>query len=118
MAKAAVRTSARLRVGGKDQAHHWSWFALLGIVLIAGGTFMLGNLAVAAVVSTLFIGATFLVLGVFQLVEAFNTKGWSGTLFSAALGILYALAGIVLWANPLKGAVTLTFLIAAMLVAS
>lgn len=65
MAKAAVRANARLRVGGKDQAHHWWWFALLGVVLIAGGTFMLGNLAAATVVSTIFIGATFLVLGAF-----------------------------------------------------
>jgi len=118
MAKAAVRTSARLKIGGKDQAHHWWWFALLGIVLIAGGTFMLGNLAAATVVSTIFIGATFLVLGAFQIVKAFSTKEWGGTLLSAALGVLYALAGFVLWANPLKGAVTLTFLIAVMLVAS
>jgi uncharacterized membrane protein HdeD (DUF308 family) len=118
MAKAAVRANARLKIGGKNQAHHWWWFALLGIVLIAGGTFMLGNLAAATVVSTIFIGATFLVLGAFQIVKAFSTKDWSGTLLSAILGVLYALAGFVLWANPLAGAVSLTFLLAAMLVAS
>ncbi len=118
MAKAAVRSSAKLKVGGKNQAHHWWWFALLGIVLVAGGTFMLGNLAAATVVSTIFIGATFLVLGAFQIVKAFNTKNWSGTLLSVALGVLYALAGFVLWANPLAGAVSLTFLLAAMLIGS
>ncbi len=84
MAKAAVRTNARLKVGGKDQAHHWWWFALLGIVLIAGGTFMLGNLAAATVVSTIFIGATFLVLGAFQIVKAFYDSWGPGRMVWAS----------------------------------
>jgi uncharacterized membrane protein HdeD (DUF308 family) len=117
MARAAVRSGAKFKVS-KDQAHHWWWFALLGIVLVAGGTFMLGNLAAATVVSTIFIGAAFLVMGGFQIVKAFQTKEWSGALLTAALGVLYALAGGVLWSNHLAGAVSLTFLIAAMLVAS
>ena len=116
MAKAAVRTN--VKTGSSYQAHHWWWFALLGIVLIAGGTFMLGNLAAATVVSTIFIGATFLVLGGFQIVKAFYTKEWGGTLLNVALGVLYALAGFVLWANPVAGAVSLTCLLAAMLVGS
>ncbi len=118
MAKAAVRANAGLKVGGKDQAHHWWWFALLGVVLIAGGTFMLGNLAAATVVSTIFIGATFLVLGAFQIVKAFYTQAWGGTLLNIALGVLYVLAGFVLWGNPIAGAASLTLLLAAMLVAS
>jgi len=119
MAKAAVaRGGTKLKTGGKDQAHHWWWFALLGIVLIVGGTFMMGNLAAATVVSTIFIGATFLVMGAFQIVKAFYTKEWGGTFLNVALGALYAFAGVVLWANPLAGAVSLTFLLAAMLVAS
>ena len=116
MAKAKMQ--AKFIIGGKDQAHHWWWFALLGIVLIAGGTFMLGHLAAATIVSTIFIGAAFLVLGAFQIVKAFNTRGWGGSLLSAALGALYVFAGVVLWANPLAGAVSLTLVLAAMLVAS
>jgi uncharacterized membrane protein HdeD (DUF308 family) len=118
MAKAATRASTRAKTGGKSQAHHWWWFALLGIVMVAGGTFMLGNLAAATVVSTIFIGATFVVLGAFQIVKAFSTKDWSGTALSAVLGILYLLAGIVLWSNPVAGAQSLTLLLAAMLVGS
>ena len=38
---AAAKVKAKLVIGGKNQAHHWWWFALLGIVLVAGGTFML-----------------------------------------------------------------------------
>ncbi len=116
MAKAAVK--AKLVIGGKDQAHHWWWFALLGIVLIAGGTFMLGNLAAATIVSTIFIGAAVLVLGAFQIVKAFNTPTWGGALMSGALGALYALAGFLLWVNPLAGAISLTLVLAALLVAS
>ena len=118
MAKAAVRTSARLKIGGKDQAHHWWWFALLGIVLIAGGTFMLGNLTVATLVSTVFIGAAAIVLGAFQILKAFNTSTWGGALFNGGIGALYFLAGVMLWANPLAGAISLTLVLAAILVAS
>lgn len=118
MAKAATRASMRAKTGGKSQAHHWWWFALLGIVMVAGGTFMLGDLAAVTVVSTILIGATFVVLGAFQIIEAFSTKDWSGTALSAVLGILYLLAGIVLWSNPVAGAQSLTLLLAAMLVGS
>ena len=48
-----AKVKAKLIVRGKNQAHHWWWFALLGIVLIAGGTFMLGNLAAATIVDVL-----------------------------------------------------------------
>lgn len=119
MAKAtAVRSSAKLKINGKDQAHHWWWFSLLGIVLIAGGMFMLGDIVAATVVSTIFIGAAFLVIGAFQIIKAFNTREWSGTLLNVVLGVLYVFAGIVLWANPLAAAVSLTLVIAALLVAS
>jgi uncharacterized membrane protein HdeD (DUF308 family) len=113
-----AKVAAKFIIGGKDQAHHWWWFALLGIVLIAGGTFMLGNLTAATIVSTIFIGAAALVLGVFQIVKAFNTSGWGGALMSGALGALYVLAGVVLWWNPIAGAISLTLVLAAMLVAS
>jgi uncharacterized membrane protein HdeD (DUF308 family) len=113
-----AQASAKFIVGGKDQAHHWWWFAFLGIVLIAGGTFMLGHLTAATIVSTIFIGAAALVLGAFQIVKAFNTRGWGGALLSAALGVLYVFAGAVLWANPIAGAVSLTLVLAVMLVAS
>ncbi len=103
---AKVKARAGFIIGGKDQAHHWWWFALLGIALIAGGTFMLGNLTAASIVSTIFIGAAALVLGAFQIVKAFNTRGWSGALLSAALGALYVFAGVVLWANPIAGAIS------------
>jgi len=118
MARTAIRSRARFGIGGKNQAHHWWWFALLGIVLIAGGTFMLGHLAAATLVSTIFIGAAILVLGAFQIVKAFNTPRWGGALLSAAIGALYVLAGYLLWANPLAGAISLTLVLAAMLVAS
>jgi len=113
-----ARVAAKFIIGGKDQAHHWWWFALLGIVLIAGGAFMLGHLAAATIVSAIFIGAAFLVLGAFQIVKAFNTRRWSGALLNAGLGALYVFAGAVLWANPIAAAVSLTLLLAIMLVAS
>lgn len=118
MAKAAAISAKANVLGSKHQAHHWWWFALLGIVLIAGGMFMLGDIVAATVVSTIFIGAVFVVMGAFQIVEAFSTKTWSGALLSVVLGVLYVFAGIVLWANPLAAAVSLTLLVAAVLIAS
>jgi uncharacterized membrane protein HdeD (DUF308 family) len=113
-----ARVKSRLAVGGKNQAHHWWWFALLGVVLIAGGTFMLGNLAAATAVATIFVGAALIVVGVFQIIKAFNTPLWGGALLTGILGALYVFTGALLFWNPVLGAISLTFALAAMLIGS
>jgi uncharacterized membrane protein HdeD (DUF308 family) len=40
--------------------------------------FVLGDVALATLISTIFIGATAVVAGGFEIIHAFRTKGWGG----------------------------------------
>jgi uncharacterized membrane protein HdeD (DUF308 family) len=90
---------------------------LLGIVLIIAGLIVLGNIAMATVVGTMFIGIVAIVGGVFEIIHAFWTKGWGGFIWQIILGILYVIAGIYLVTRPVGGALALTWVIAVVFLA-
>jgi uncharacterized membrane protein HdeD (DUF308 family) len=100
---------------GDEISHHRGWFIFLGLVLILVGAAaiafpLLGTLAVA--VST---AIAFAIAGVAQTLHAFAARSWSGFLFDLLIGLLYLATGVVLWLNPLGGAVTLTAILAVVL---
>ncbi|MCC7048325.1 MAG: HdeD family acid-resistance protein [Alphaproteobacteria bacterium] len=94
----------------------WPWFAVLGGALIALGFVAAFNLFAATVASVLVIGALMLVAGIGQLIHAFQVKGWSSVVFWVLSGIVYALAGLSAFLNPLLASAILTLLLAATLV--
>jgi uncharacterized membrane protein HdeD (DUF308 family) len=91
---------------------------LLGVVLVLAGLFVLGDVTLATLVSTLFIAAMAIVAGAFEIIHAFWTKGWGGFLWQVLLGLLYIAFGIVLWTQPVSGALILTFALGLMLMIS
>src|SRR5690606_25575441 len=62
-------------------------------------------------------GMLMLVAGVVQIVHAFSLKTWGQFLVWVVSGIVYALAGVVAFVNPLLASAVLTLLLAAALVA-
>src|SRR5215470_1038600 len=84
---------------------------LLGLVLILAGLFVLGDVVLATLISTIFIGVTAICAGAFEIVHAFWTKGWGGFLWQLLLGALYVAAGIVLLTQPVAGALILTYVL-------
>ena len=64
---------------------------LLGIVLIVAGFMVLGDVVLATVISTIFIGWMAIVAGGFEIVHAFWTKGWGGFAWQVLLGVLLLL---------------------------
>lgn len=91
---------------------------MLGFVLILGGMFVLGDLALATLVSTMFIGLTAIVVGAFEIIHAFWTKGWGGFVWQVLLGILYIAFGLMVVAQPVQGAMILTFVLGLLLLGS
>jgi uncharacterized membrane protein HdeD (DUF308 family) len=91
---------------------------LLGIVLMLAGVFVLGDVAMATLISAIFIGAMAIVGGAFEIVHAFWTKGWGGFFWQLLLGALYVAAGIVLVSQPASGALILTLVLGLMLLIS
>lgn len=96
----------------------WWAYGLLGIALVLGGLFILGNLAAATIVTVIFLGATLLAIGIIQAVHAFWAQSWGGFLLTLLVGLLYFIGGCVLLADPIAASFALTILFAAVLVAS
>jgi uncharacterized membrane protein HdeD (DUF308 family) len=111
-------TMVRLEINGRDQAEKWWQFALLGAGLLLLGLFVLGHLSAATIASAIVFGAAVLIGGAIQIAHAFSMREWGGFLFSLALGVLYAIFGIVLILNPIAASYALTLVFAALLIAS
>lgn len=91
---------------------------LLGIVMIVAGLLVLGDVALATFVSTIMIAALAIATGVFEIAHAFWTKGWGGFIWQILLGVIYVAFGVVLWSQPLSGALLITFALGLLLVLS
>lgn len=104
------------RVAGFDELRrHWGWFVGLGIGLIVLGFIALGYSAVATLASVMLFGWLLVVGGVLQTAHAFGRERWKSFFIDLVAGILYLVAGLILMANPLAGAATLTLVIAVFL---
>jgi uncharacterized membrane protein HdeD (DUF308 family) len=70
------------------------------------------------VVSVYYVGMLMLVGGIIYLVHAFQVRGWDQLLFWALSGVLYVLAGVFAFMNPILASAALTlFLSIALLIA-
>lgn len=93
-----------------------------GFVVLGAGLILLGGGAVVAAVTTTLVTVAFLALlalagGIAQAVHAFRyrKRGWRSFVPELLSGLLYVLVGALLLVHPLKGALALTLLIAAVM---
>ena len=86
--------------------------------MIVAGFFVLGNVVLVTVISTIFIGWISIAAGAFEIVHAFWTKGWGGFIWQILLGILYIAFGIVLVTQPVASALILTYILGLLLLIS
>jgi uncharacterized membrane protein HdeD (DUF308 family) len=100
-------------LGYTQVASKWGWFVALGLVLILAGVFALGDVVAVTLVSVIFIGAMLLVGGIFQIVQAFMTKQWSGFLLNLFVGLLYVIGGFLIMQEPVHGSFIITLLLLA-----
>lgn len=96
----------------------WVWFVGLGVLLLICGLIALSNLLMATVASVFYVGMLMLAGGIIYLIHAFQVRGWDHVLFWALSGVLYVLAGICAFINPVLTSAALTlFLAIALLIA-
>ncbi|MEO9337357.1 HdeD family acid-resistance protein [Mesorhizobium sp. SB112] len=101
-----------------DARSKWGWFIALGVLLLIFGGVAFANLIVATVASVYFVGSLMLIGGVLQIFHAFGVKSWSSFFWWFLGGILYAVAGVLAFSNPLLASAVLTFLLAVSLIAN
>lgn len=99
-------------------AGRWWICALLGLILLAGGVFVLLNVVVASIVTAIFFAAALVVGGLFQIIHAFSARGWGSLVISLIVGLMYVGAGLLLMTDPLATSLLLTIAIAAFLLVS
>jgi uncharacterized membrane protein HdeD (DUF308 family) len=96
----------------------WGWFVGLGIVMLVAGILAMLNLFLATVVSVFYVGALMFVSGVLQMMHAFRVKSWGRFAWWLISGLIYAVAGIFAFENPVLASSVLTLLLAATLLAA
>lgn len=99
--------------GLAEVKRNWFWYLLMGIALIVFGTVAIGRTCLFTKVSMIFLGWLMIAAGGTQIVfTCWRGRGWAGFFFDILTGVLYAVVGFMIVANPGATAVTLTLLIA------
>ena len=93
-----------------------TWFLFLGILLIILGIVALSAAFVATMASVILIGWLLIFAGVAHLVHAFGTGQWGPLLWHLLAGIIDLIAGAWLIFQPVIGGITLTLILAIMLI--
>ncbi len=96
----------------------WGWIVALGIIYSVAGFIALGSVLIATVASVFIVGIMMLIAGVAEVINAFQVKTWGKFLFWVLLGVLYIVAGLVTFENPLLAAALLTLLLGCALIVS
>jgi uncharacterized membrane protein HdeD (DUF308 family) len=90
----------------------WRWLLGTGIFTIVLGIAAILLPFVATLTIEAFLALIFIMAGITSILHAFQSRQSKGLGLRLLAGVLYGLAGIVLLAFPLKGALTLTLLLA------
>jgi uncharacterized membrane protein HdeD (DUF308 family) len=109
-------TSLVLSSGIDEVRKHSTWFLVIGIALVILGMIAIGYAVEMTIVSVLFLGWLLIIGGIFEVIHGFSRRQWSGFFINLLAGVLYAVAGVVMIANPALAAVSLTLLIAIILI--
>jgi len=96
----------------------WGWLFAFGVILAVLGVICLVNVVDATLVTVAFVGLLLALGGIVEIISGF-LGGGTGTrrLIHVVIGILYLVVGIWVLTEPIKGVITLTILIAIMLIA-
>ena len=89
-----------------ERLNNWGWALFFGILLASTGVFALGSLAFASTFTTLVLGWLLLIGGIIQFFSMFFVN--ENRLWSAALGILYGVIGVIIISSPGLSLATLT----------
>ena len=102
---------------GLDQVRKsWSWFLVLGILLIVLGVLCVGSAQAATTFSILVLGWILAISGVLWLVNAFRAFSWHGFFLFLLNAIIRGATGYLLLRHPDAGAAGVTMLLASLFI--
>src|SRR5262249_37169640 len=92
--------------------NHWGWFLALGIIFIIGGVIAIAEPLISGVFIAAIVGIAIAIVGVMQIVQAWQIRSWGGFALQLVIGILLVVGGLDIWWNPIEGLLTLTLFVA------
>lgn len=96
--------------------HGWIFWLVAGIASLGGGIFALLDPLVATLTSVLLTGYLFMAVGLLMLMSNFSDTSRRSRLLSLLMGLAVLFVGINIVSNPLHGVLSLTSLVAIMMV--
>ena len=94
----------------------WGWYLALGVALIVLGIYALWAETFATLASVIALGFVLIIAGFAQLIGAFMARGAGHVILLLLAGVLDIVVGLMLLQHPVAGALTITLLLAALLV--
>jgi uncharacterized membrane protein HdeD (DUF308 family) len=91
---------------------NWGWLLALGILFLVLGMIGIGMAVALTVASLLVFGVLLVAGGVVQLIEAFKNTGWKSVLWHVLIALLYIVAGIIVFTNPVLASKVFTLMLA------
>ncbi|HEV2566541.1 MAG TPA: DUF308 domain-containing protein [Microvirga sp.] len=103
-------TASITTTGGPARPPGWVR-VLLGAVMILAGAAVLADVALASIISSVFLGGSAIVVGTFEIVHAVWTRGWGGLGWQMLLGLLYIALGLILVGVAGSSVMVLTYVL-------
>jgi uncharacterized membrane protein HdeD (DUF308 family) len=94
----------------------WGWFLALGIIFIVGGVIAILEPLITGVFVAAIVGISIAIVGVMQIVQAWQIRSWSGFAWQLIIGIVLLIGGLDIWLDPIEGVMTLTLFVALMFI--
>jgi uncharacterized membrane protein HdeD (DUF308 family) len=112
-----MATASDFFATGLEQVRRsWSWFLVLGVLLIFLGVLCVGKAQTATAFSILVLGWILAISGVLWLVDAFRALSWHGFFLFLLNGIIRGATGFLLLRHPDAGAAGVTMLLASLFI--
>jgi uncharacterized membrane protein HdeD (DUF308 family) len=92
-------------------------YIVAGAALIIGGLFSIAFPFIGTLAAAIFVGWVLVMSGVVELAHAFSVRGAPAIVLNAVAGLLSLGVGVLVLANPVAGAYSLTLFLAAFLAA-
>jgi len=102
-------TSNTPGLAGLDHSpRHRTGFFFAGVILMLSGVFAVLAPLVSTLAVTMIVGASLVVAGIAQIVQAFGARGWRGLFLNLLLGLICLAVGINFFFRPVTGALAIT----------
>lgn len=111
-------TASEIRFDADTLRKYSTWFTIYGVVIALLGLLAIAMPYIATIATSIFIGWLLIVSSVLGLYAVYSAgKDAPGFWWNLITAILYLAAGVVLLNNPVTGALSLTIILAAYLLA-